>query len=330
MLEADSTGLAAADPSTDVRPTWWIQIVLVAAVWWSYDRINNLSPLRATSALAHGSAILRIETWLHVDAERGLNSWLAAHALAGRWLGNFYNLAHFAVTIAVLVWVWCRHPRRYRSLRNALLGINAIGFLVYWAFPVAPPRMLAGPGFVDIIAVTHSIGAWSTGAFASQANEYAAMPSLHMAWALWCTLAVWSIRTDRASRAVAVGYSAVVAVVVMATANHYLLDVVAGGATTLIAGAAVFLGARRPSALLPWLRRRRRGHRSGADVGGQMLAGEGGTGGDQIARRALEHDTTAVPAGAGAQVDDPVGVGHDRLVVGDDDHRPAGVDEAVQ
>ncbi|MEO6629870.1 MAG: phosphatase PAP2 family protein [Aquihabitans sp.] len=256
MLEADSTGPVAPDRApAEVRPSWWMQIALVAAVWWLYDKINNLSPLRATSALAHGSAILRIETWLHVDAERGLNGWLAAHSLAGRWLGDFYNLAHFVVTIAVLVWVWARHPRRYRSLRNALLGINAIGFLVYWAFPVAPPRMLEGFGFVDIIAVTHSIGAWSTGAFASQANEYAAMPSLHMAWALWCTLAVWSIRTDRPSRAVAVGYSAVVAVVVMATANHYLLDVVAGAATTVVAGAGVFLGAGRLSVLLPWRRR---------------------------------------------------------------------------
>jgi hypothetical protein len=252
MPEADPTGLVATDPmSADARPRWWTQVMLVAAVWWLYDKINNLSPLRATSALAHGSAILRIETWLHVDAERGLNAWLGAHALVGRWLGDFYNLAHFGVTIAVLVWVWWRHPRRYGPLRNALLGINAIGFLVYWAFPVAPPRLLAGPGFVDIIAVTHSIGAWSTGAFASQANEYAAMPSLHMAWALWCTLAVWSIRRDRPARVVAVAYSAVVAVVVMATANHYLLDVVAGAATTLVAGSAVFLRARRPGPLLP-------------------------------------------------------------------------------
>jgi len=255
MPEAHPTGVVATHPApVDARPRWWTQILLVAAVWWSYDAINNLSPLRATSALAHGSAILRIETWLHLDAERGLNSWLAAHALVGRWLGDFYDIAHFAVTIAVLVWVWWRHPRHYVLLRNALLGINAIGFLVYWAFPVAPPRMLAGLGFVDVIAVTHSIGAWSTGAFASQANEYAAMPSLHVAWALWCTLAVWSICADRRARAVAGGYSVVVAVVVLATANHYLLDVVAGAATTLVAGSAVFLG-RRPMALLPWRRR---------------------------------------------------------------------------
>jgi hypothetical protein len=248
-------GVLEADRApAEARPRWWIQIALVAAVWWSYDRVNNLSPLRSTSALAHGSAILRIETWLHVDAERGLNGWLAGHSLAGRWLGDFYNLAHFSVTIAVLVWVWCRHPHRYRVLRNALLGINAIGFLVYWAFPVAPPRMLTGLGFVDIIAATHSIGAWNTGAFASQANEYAAMPSLHMAWALWCTLAVWSIRTDRPTRTVAAGYSAVVAIVVMATANHYLLDVLAGAATTLIAGARRRPGSRPATLSSAWRR----------------------------------------------------------------------------
>src|SRR5262245_26128259 len=94
---------------------------------------------------------------------------------------------------------------------------------------------------------------------------------------------------------------------------------------------------RTPRALAPGpplLRVRRprvtRGPPSGADVGRQVLAGEGGTGGDEIGWCALEDDPAAVAAGAGAEVDDPVGVRHDRLVVGDDDDRPAGVDEPVE
>jgi hypothetical protein len=227
------------------RPRWWTQVLLIAAVWWTYDAINNLNPLKATTALGHGTSILGLETTLHVAAERWLNAWLGGHLALGRWVGDYYDVAHFAVTIGVLIWVWWRHPGRYRPLRNALLGINVIGFVVYWAYPVAPPRLLSGSGFVDIVAVTHSIGAWSSGALASQANDYAAMPSLHVAWALWCTLAVWSIRKDRPARAGAAAYSILTSIAVMATANHYMLDVVAGAAAAAIAAAPMLLAVRR-------------------------------------------------------------------------------------
>jgi len=84
--------------------------------------------------------------------------------------------------------------------------------------------MLSGLGFVDVAAAAHSLGAG--GPLASQANEYAAMPSLHVAWALWCTFAVWAVRKDRPTRMVAAGYAVLTVVLAMATANHYFFDVV--------------------------------------------------------------------------------------------------------
>ena len=218
------------------RPRWWVQVALVGLVFWAYDAINNLNPFRRSTAMAHGSSVLHLEDRLHLAPERDLNRWLAGHVTFGRLLADYYDTAHFAVTIGVLVLIFWRFPARYRLLRNALLGINALGFAVFWAFPCAPPRML--PGFVDIVAVTHAVGAWSTGALASQANEYAAMPSLHVAWALWCAGAVWLVRRDWASRLVAVGYVVFTAMAVMATANHFFLDVVAGAATATAAAAA--------------------------------------------------------------------------------------------
>ncbi|HEX3622933.1 MAG TPA: phosphatase PAP2 family protein [Acidimicrobiales bacterium] len=245
MAGADVSGPLPLEPVARGRPRWWTQVLLVATVWWTYDAINNLNPLRAATALGHGLSILSLETTLHAAPERWLNSWLAHHLSVGRWLGDYYDVAHFVVTIAVLVWVWSRHADRYRPLRNALLGINLIGFVVYWAYPVAPPRLLDGKGFVDIVAVTHSIGAWSSGRLASQANEYAAMPSLHIAWALWCALAVWCVRKDRPARAAAAAYPIFTSLAVMATANHYFLDVVAGAATALVAAAPMMIGAYR-------------------------------------------------------------------------------------
>ena len=85
--------------------------------------------------------------------------------------------------------MWWRRADIYRPLRNSLVLVNVLAFIVFWRFPVAPPRML--PGFVDVVASTHAIGSWHTGALASQANQLAAMPSLHIAWAVWCTVVVW-------------------------------------------------------------------------------------------------------------------------------------------
>lgn len=218
-----------------------MQLALVLVVWWSYDAVNNLAALRGPAAMRHGLEILNLETSLHLDAERPLNRWLGDHLLLGRWLGTYYDLAHFGVTVAVLVWVLWRHAHRYRRLRNGLLAVNLIGFLAFWAFPVAPPRLLAGSGFVDVVAVAHSVGAWSEGALASQANEYAAMPSLHVAWAVWCAVAVWAIRRDRLARVLACAHVALTCLVVMATANHYLLDVAAGAATAAVATSLALL-----------------------------------------------------------------------------------------
>jgi len=207
---------------------------VVGAFLWAYDEINNFNPFRRETAIGHGLSVMHVERRTHLDPELSLNRWLALHASLGRFLADYYDLAHFFVTLPLLAWVWWRYANRYRMLRNSLIGINVIGFAIFWLFPVAPPRMLASFGFVDIVAVTHAVGAWSTGALASQANEYAAMPSLHVAWALWCAVALWSIRRDVVSRTIAVGYAVMTAVVVMATANHYFLDVAAGVATTAV------------------------------------------------------------------------------------------------
>jgi hypothetical protein len=234
------------------RPRWWTQTAIIAAFLWAYDAINNLNPVRHAVAMAHGFSLMHVELRTHLDPELALNRWLATHASLGRLIADYYDTAHFVVTLTLLGWVWWRHVPRYRMLRNSLIGINVIGFAIFWLFPVAPPRMLSSFGFVDIVAVTHAVGAWSTGAVASQANEYAAMPSLHVAWALWCVFAVWSVRRDVLSRAIAVAYAAVTAIAVLATANHYFLDVAAGMLTAAVAaGAALAWERRRPAVRQP-------------------------------------------------------------------------------
>jgi hypothetical protein len=230
-------------------------VALIGIVLWAYDEINNLNPFRRATAITNAFHVLHLELRLHLDPELPLNHWLANHLTLGRVLGDYYDTAHFVVSLAVLFWVWWRHPARYRFFRNALLGINVVGFAVFWAFPVAPPRMLVSAGFIDIVAVAHSVGAWSSGTLASQANEYAAMPSLHVAWALWCAAVLWVLRKDIASRVVAAAYAVATGFVVLATANHYFLDVVAGAVAAVASGAGALMIERRQA--YRWAARKR-------------------------------------------------------------------------
>ncbi len=188
------------------RSRVWVEVLVIVWLCWLYDEISNLSPLRLHTALAHGATLLRIERVWHLNPELTLNSWAAAHRSIALPMANFYDSAHFVVTLGVVAVLWWRHPGLYRSLRNSLVLINVIGFVVFWAYPLAPPRMLPAAGFVDVVAVTHAWGSWQTNAVASQANELAAMPSLHMAWACWTAVALWQMLRGRRWRVVVVVY----------------------------------------------------------------------------------------------------------------------------
>jgi hypothetical protein len=211
------------------RSRWWVEALTIAWLCWVYDAITNLAPLRLHVALVHAQDVLRLERSLHIDPERALDRWLAGHHTVGLLVSDYYDNAHFIVTLGLLAFLWWRRADIYRPLRNSLVLVNVLAFIVFWRFPVAPPRML--PGFVDVVASTHAIGSWHTGALASQANQLAAMPSLHIAWAVWCTVVVWKLTSRVWLRVLATVYPFVTAFAVLATGNHFVLDVLGGLAT---------------------------------------------------------------------------------------------------
>lgn len=195
---------------------------------WLYDDINDLSPLRRGLAYSNGRRFLDLERWLHLDPEASLDHWLAGHQALGWIAGNYYDNVHFVVTLGLVGLVWWRFPDRYRPLRNGLVLTNLIAMAVFWTVPTAPPRLLEPRVYVDVVAQSHSFGSWHSGTLATAANQLAAMPSLHMGWALWSSLAAWRILPARRWRWLVWLYPVLTAVVVMATGNHYLCDVVAG------------------------------------------------------------------------------------------------------
>jgi hypothetical protein len=213
----------------------------VAWLAWLYDAVNDLAPTREALALTHARSILGFERSLHIDPELSLNRWLAAHHTLGSVVSYYYDNAHFIVTFGLLAWLWWKRADIYRPLRSTLVLINVLGLIVFWRYPVAPPRMLTSSGFSDVVASTHTIGSWHTGSLAADANQFGAMPSLHLAWAMWCALALWQISSRVPIRALAVLYPLLTTFAVLSTGNHYLLDVLAGVGTFAVAYALVRL-----------------------------------------------------------------------------------------
>jgi diacylglycerol O-acyltransferase len=228
---AASVDLRRLDAGNPVaRPRWWPEVLVIVWLCWIYDAVANLAPLRRKPAYSHARAIVHLEQVIHLDPEAALNRWLATHHALAVWVSNYYDNAHFVVTLSLVGWLWWRRPALYRPLRTSLVFINVIGLVVFWVYPTAPPRLLDPQHYVDVVAATHAFGSWHSGALATAANQLAAMPSLHIAWAVWCSYALWQIlggSRRRLTRLVWV-YPVVTALAVMATGNHWLLDVVAG------------------------------------------------------------------------------------------------------
>ena len=184
-------------------------------------------------------------TGLHIDIELPLNHLAAADPALAQMAGYYYGLAHFLVTPLVLAWLWLRRPAAFGRLRSALVLSTTAANLVFWTWPAAPPRF-AVPGMTDVLDRYHILGSGDPHGPDGLVNLYAAMPSLHVAWAAWCAAAV-VIATRGRWRHLAWLYPAATTFVVLASANHFVLDVAAGLAVMTLGLLAARAHARQPA-----------------------------------------------------------------------------------
>ena len=223
------------------RWPWWIEGLLAIAGYEVYGAIQGATDGERAAAVRHGWSIIHLEQHLHLWVEPAINSWLTPHRLLSIVSDYYYELSHAFVTAAVLVWLWRRHRTVYARWRNTLLGLSLAALAVFWAYPVAPPRLTA-PAMTDVLVKYNALGA--AHAPKGLIDLYAALPSLHVAWALWCGLAVVAAgRTRR--RWFALLYPAMTTLVVLTTANHYVLDALAGAGLTMAAVGIAWLLRRR-------------------------------------------------------------------------------------
>jgi hypothetical protein len=247
---APATGVRTWYPRLKERRRIWMairgfrEILLIAGVYSMYDATRFLVAGKSSEAFANGRSILHLEKRIGLAPEHWLNQLFSSHLALGLSADYIYATLHYIVTPVVLVWMWRRHGSAYSQARSVLMVTTIVGLVGFSLLPVAPPRLL--PDFIDTMAKFSHYGWWSTAASAprglgADTNQYAALPSLHVGWSLWCGWQLVRYGRHRVTQVLGVLYPLLLAVVVMATANHYLVDVVAGVATVMVAYGLVLL-----------------------------------------------------------------------------------------
>ena len=209
------------------RPVLWHQLSLGLLLFAVYLLVDSLeSPGRRAAADAHGRAIFDFEQRLHLDIEHALNASLAPHHVLATLANYEYAWTYILSAVALLVWTTLRRPDLWPLTRDSFVVMNLIAFATFWLYPVTPPRLLPELGFIDTVSRGQTVGSWGSG-LVDSANQLAAMPSLHVGWALWVSVVLARITARRSVQVLSAVHVALTAYVIMATANHYLLDAVA-------------------------------------------------------------------------------------------------------
>lgn len=218
-----------------VRHSLPTEALLVLVLYGLYELARGLVVGDPGEAERHARRVVAAERSLHVFHEAGVQH--ATQALPGLigTLGTAYLTLHLTVTVAVLLWLHQRRPAAFAFVRTTLLvasGLALVGFLVY---PTAPPR-LAGIGIADTVSNGHV--SLNHGLVSALYNPYAAVPSMHVGYALVVGAALVRYGRQPLLRALGAIYAPAVLLVVVATGNHFFVDAVAGALVVGLGAAA--------------------------------------------------------------------------------------------
>ncbi len=225
---------------TPGRPLLWFELALIGISYLIYSMIRNAVPTQKVAAQHHASLIWHFEQGIGIAVERSVNHGVNSVTWLIVGMNYYYATLHFIVTIGVLVWLYRSHPGRYAAARSVLFVTTAIALVGFYFFPLAPPRLMDNGNFIDTVAVHHTWGSMASGAGAQVSNQFAAMPSMHIGWSLWCGLTIFFLARRPWVRALGLAYPLATLTVIISTANHFWMDAV-GGEVCLTVG---FIAAR--------------------------------------------------------------------------------------
>ena len=237
---------AATTPAPGERrflPRGWGDFALQIGIWFgflaAYQVARGIADRNAAAAFENGLKVIDIESRANALFELSLQGLVESSHVLAVMTSWTYWLSQFTVLGTSLLWVYLRRNDVFPRFRNLVMLANVIGLAGYVLLPTAPPRMFPDFGFVDTLARFASLNHGS-GLVELASNPYAAMPSLHSADALIVGITMALIVKSRWAKGLWIAWPAWVWFVVMATGNHFWLDIAAGVLVALVAGAIVY------------------------------------------------------------------------------------------
>ena len=198
------------------------ELLLVAALWLAYNLGRLAADGHVAAAYLNADRVWDLERALRLPSETALQHLVLSSPDFVHGANLYYAFVHFPATAAFLIWMYVRRPEHYRTARNALAGLTAVALVIHALFPLAPPRMLTETGLVDT-GQLYGPSVYGAPDTHSIANQYAAMPSLHVGWALLIAVTLIAVTRGR-WRWLWLAHPAITLTVVVVTANHYWLD----------------------------------------------------------------------------------------------------------
>jgi hypothetical protein len=216
-----------------------LQLSLIVMANILYETVRGVAESNAATAFANARVIVELEQNTGLFFEQGLQTW----AMGQRALIDFANFmyvnSHFVITTTVLVCLYLRHNERFYFVRNMFMVAMGLALIGYVLMPTAPPRFFPELGFVDTIAYYVNVK-HDSGLVALFFNPYAAVPSMHVAFALMISIPTMLIVRNRVAKVLWALYPLLVTFVVVVTGNHWIFDAIVGaavaGTSALIAG----------------------------------------------------------------------------------------------
>ena len=209
------------------------QIVLFCGAYWLYRIARGMVDSRAAEAFDNARAVIDVERGLGLFFEPAVHAWATSHALiidASSWM---YLNSHFVVTTFALAWIYLRRNEHFYFVRNMFMVSMGIALVGYVALPTAPPRFMPEWGFSDSVAAFTGVRA-DSGSADLLFNPFAAVPSMHVAFALMLGVAMARLTRRRWAQVLWLAYPPVVSFVVVVTANHWWIDGFLGAVVALV------------------------------------------------------------------------------------------------
>jgi PAP2 superfamily len=215
-----------------------VQLSLFVMADILYETVRGVAESNPAVAFSNARAIVDFEQSTGLFFEQGLQAWVMGQRVLIDMANFMYVNSHFVMTTGALVWLYLRHNDRFYFVRNMFMVAMGLALVGYVLMPTAPPRFFPELGFVDTIAYYVNVK-HDSGLVALFFNPYAAVPSMHVAFALMVSVPALLVVRNRVAKVLWAAYPLLVTFVVIVTGNHWFMDAVAGafvaGTSALVA-----------------------------------------------------------------------------------------------